>query len=1115
MGSPGNDGAKLTTSKDFERSQSAPGLPPGTARRLHDFQRRVRMIKIAEGLLAGLCGLVLSYLVVFTLDRLVDTPAVVRGLILIAGSVGLGVLFPLKCHRWVWGTRKMEQVAGLVRHNFPRLGDQLLGVVELALSEQLSSESSDLRRAAINQVDETMRDRDLSDAVPNPRHGLWLKTAAFPVALMLVCLMVVPSAAANALGRWLAPWRKIDRYTFAQLEQLPEELVVPHGEEFPLTAQLTETTQWAPQSAKIQATTLRETLQAERKENAYAFNIPPQTSPGELNLRVGDFRDTIRIKPATRPELSEMRARITLPDYLHYSKSFETDVRGGVISIVKGATAQFSAVISRELESATVDGADAQVHGNEILASAIKINTPALVPFHWQDNLGLSAKDDFKLKINAIDDAPPAVDCMQLEEHQVILSTEVISFDISGIDDFGLKRIGLHWSGIQDELRNPNPDQGEKLAAAGDYEVTNLNAIATFCAESDNIAPQTIQVRAFAEDYRPDSERAYSPSYILHVMTPQDHAIWVSNQLRRWASLADDVYEEEVRLHDENRALRRMDDTELRQQATQRRIQRQASAEKANAIKLNAVTTAGDQLIAQAVKNPEMLVGHLETWADALKQLREMSEQRMPSIADLLQEASKAKSAPKPPSPGSEGKSKSAPSVGNNRNEQPGGAGQEKQSDQPDVPKAPSIADVESGFNKPNDKGDEEPSPPKPPSTGKFGLPTTTLNGGPPSDKKKPQDDQPQEQVDKAVELQAGLLEDFNKVREQLQAILDDLENSTFVKRLKAASRKQLEIAKSLNRTLFKGFGLTAANLEEPQTVQMGAIAENEIDQSKNAYNIQSDLEAYYGRKRDEKLMQILTEMKELETVDSLKSLGDRVRENLSGEAIVRAEYWADTFDRWGEELVKPSNCGQCKGCNGESLPPSIVLEVMRILEAEIDLREETRSLEQAREVVEAVKYDERAQLQSKTQDELHVRTINVLNDIKALPNGEENFGKELYLITMAAGAMNDATQVLAKPDTGPDAIGAETEAIEWLLQSKRANPSGGGGGGGSTPGGGGGGTTTEAALASVGPGNDPNARVKPREVEQSSGLATERLPEEFRDGLDAFFNALENRGSK
>ena len=65
---------------------------------------------------------------------------------------------------------------------------------------------------------------------------------------------------------------------------------------------------------------------------------------------------------------------------------------------------------------------------------------------------------------------------------------------------------------------------------------------------------------------------------------------------------------------------------------------------------------------------------------------------------------------------------------------------------------------------------------------------------------------------------------------------------------------------------------------------------------------------------------------------------------------------------------------------------------------------------------------------------------------------------------------MDEATEILARPETGSPAIAAETEAIELLLQSKRINPKGGGGGG-SSPGGGGERHDQDSALALLGGG--------------------------------------------
>lgn len=185
----------------------------------------------------------------------------------------------------------------------------------------------------------------------------------------------------------------------------------------------------------------------------------------------------------------------------------------------------------------------------------------------------------------------------------------------------------------------------------------------------------------------------------------------------------------------------------------------------------------------------------------------------------------------------------------------------------------------------------------------------------------------------------------------------------------------------------------------------------------------------------------------------------------------------------------------------------------MRILDAEIDLREETRTTEKAREAIRGEEYAERAELLAQTQAELQKRTEVVVDKIRDLPKSEQ-FGKEIALLTLVADVMEEAVGILAEPETGPTAIACETEAIELLLQSRRINPNGGGGGGGSSPGGGGNGTTDQAALALIGPGVDKEADIDERGVTQAVGVEGKEVPAEFRDGIDRFLNALENRGS-
>ena len=186
----------------------------------------------------------------------------------------------------------------------------------------------------------------------------------------------------------------------------------------------------------------------------------------------------------------------------------------------------------------------------------------------------------------------------------------------------------------------------------------------------------------------------------------------------------------------------------------------------------------------------------------------------------------------------------------------------------------------------------------------------------------------------------------------------------------------------------------------------------------------------------------------------------------------------------------------------------------MQILEAEVNLREETRVAEQARKAISAAEYKDRSKQLAVTQEELSDRVAILTVRIRELPDGEQEFGKEIALLNKVELVMDEAADLLNKPDTGSQTIGAETEAIELLLQSKKINPKGGGGGG-SSPGGGGTGTTSDSALALVGSGvNDKEIR-EDRGVAQGSGESGASLPEEFRAGLDEYFNRLERDATR
>ncbi|MDC0259078.1 hypothetical protein OAK43_02470 [Verrucomicrobiales bacterium] len=185
----------------------------------------------------------------------------------------------------------------------------------------------------------------------------------------------------------------------------------------------------------------------------------------------------------------------------------------------------------------------------------------------------------------------------------------------------------------------------------------------------------------------------------------------------------------------------------------------------------------------------------------------------------------------------------------------------------------------------------------------------------------------------------------------------------------------------------------------------------------------------------------------------------------------------------------------------------------MQVLHGEMKLRDETREMEGIRPALQPDEYEDKVAPLELTQSDLREKTDEIISDILELPEGGEKFGKEIQLLSAVSDVMRAARGILSRPDTGPEAIGAETEAIELLLQAKRQNPNGGGGGG-SSPGGGGQGSTSAAALADIGSGAAEEVQPSQRDIGQSTGRAGRDFPEEFRMGLDKYFNKLEG-GSK
>ncbi len=150
---------------------------------------------------------------------------------------------------------------------------------------------------------------------------------------------------------------------------------------------------------------------------------------------------------------------------------------------------------------------------------------------------------------------------------------------------------------------------------------------------------------------------------------------------------------------------------------------------------------------------------------------------------------------------------------------------------------------------------------------------------------------------------------------------------------MKAASRQQDLIGGKIQETITDAFARDPSQLKTEVTTQFQDLAGIEAKGSDAVSLIMDDMQAYFERRRMKKFEDVLKEMKDADVVGGLRQLGLDVPVE-QGLSIAQCEYWSDALDRWAEDLVDPACEGTCPGGKTpDSLPPSVVLEVLQILE--------------------------------------------------------------------------------------------------------------------------------------------------------------------------------------
>ena len=654
------------------KDPSSPEIPAELQKQLRDFRKHLWRTKLVEAVLAGFFGLLFSFLLVFLLDRLMPTPGWLRLMILVAGTSLFTFFAPYWIHRWILKNRRENQLARMISRKFPRLGDRLLGVLELSgQTESDSTLSPALRAAATKDVAAAAAKRDFADALPSNRNRLGLSVVATLVVLAVGAFVFLPKAGLNALQRWLMPLSDTPRYTLTKFHKdLPGRIVVPLGEPFEVEVLLAKDSEKRPGSARARFDS-QSWMETNRSDNRYLFQFGGQQEEGRISLAAGDARAQVRVVPTLPPTLESVDATIALPAYLELPDR-QLDVRSGTLSILSGSLVSLHANASRTLHAGQIEVKDLplldaptieeeEVPPSEPVIKKLEAATqgrrasyPALeiakatkeVRLSWKDDLGLEGTETFRLRLESRPDEAPTVYIQDAQRQIAILPEETVEFEVAAQDDFGLKRFGLEWQGSFTKPSPDSPAQGELELAPGGPAESQLMAPASFSPVVFDIQPQKLTLRAFCEDYLPNRERSYSQAIEVYILTRDEHAQMLKDRFDRVIGELEDAAREEQNNLDENKRLERLTDEELRAPENEARLEKQRAAEQENVEKMEKLSEEMEKLFQDALRNGEIEEETMKKLSQTESKLQELSEEDLPEVEKQLQKAQDQRSTP-------------------------------------------------------------------------------------------------------------------------------------------------------------------------------------------------------------------------------------------------------------------------------------------------------------------------------------------------------------------------------------------------------------------------------------------------------------------------------------
>jgi hypothetical protein len=466
----------------------------------------------------------------------------------------------------------------------------------------------------------------------------WL--AAGLAGCLALVFGVLPQAGWNALVRWALPTANVPRFTLVTLEGLPTELIVPHGEPFSVAATVHYRSFWKPRRA-LALWPRQPAVESGIQAGQVRLQVPGKVENGVLEVRVGDARAGVTVRPTYRPSLQELAAHIQLPGYLHYPDENQI-LQNASLLAVQGSKIAFRGKVSRSLSAALMQSgeenpAELRIEGDSFSTGQTQPDDLAQITFNWRDNLGLSNAAPLRLSVQMQPDAPPVPEIVDMPGEIAVLNSDVLNIRLRARDDFGVRDYGLTWDMTADSPRT----------AVATTEVKTQPATAQVKAAEKEFmwspsvfgipADSTVEMEGFAQDFYPDRERSRTQVYRIRVLSPEEHAELLRQQLEAVLAQVEEVSRVQEKIVSRLGEVKGADKMAPAQKSS--RLGQSKDDQTQNAANLQELAETGERSVREAMKNPLFNEETIRQWSQTMQQMRQLSQKNMPAAANTMQSA--------------------------------------------------------------------------------------------------------------------------------------------------------------------------------------------------------------------------------------------------------------------------------------------------------------------------------------------------------------------------------------------------------------------------------------------------------------------------------------------